>query len=621
MIKTKRRFRFKYLYFGIGILGMILLAAGLFGYFAFYQPYLRIKTKGEVLIATANTIKDDFKKNDIDLIKGKMSKLEREFQEFETEASSVYWASFVPQIADLRTAVEAGKYIIEAGKQSVDAIYPYADLIGFKKGESSFVEKSAEERLQTAVLTLDKVLQNVDKISDNIDKAQQKIAAIDPQRYPERVGDTEVRAKIVQVKESFDAAATFFVRAKPLIKQLPTMLGKDGEITYLILFQNEHERRATGGFLTAYAVMKIKDGKIELENSTNIYDLDSAIPDSKRPPLPDKIKAYHVNVPRFWIRDSNLSPDFAESVKLFESLYQHSSTRKEYDAIVTIDTHVLVDLLEIFGDTEAGGVTFSSRMDPRCDCPQAIYEIFDNVGRPVGYIRENRKGILGQLMYALFFKAIGFSPSKYWGPMAERMIENLDQKHILLHFKDPEIQKAVEQMNYGGRIAQTEGDYLHINNVNFAGAKSNLFVTEDIESETIFADGGVKRKVRVIFKNPYKHSDCNLERSSLCLNATLRNWIRFYVPEGAKLVSFKGSKTKVLTYDELGKTVYEGFMEVKPEGRAEVVVEYTLPPVISKDNYSLLMQKQPGVSKQTLSVKVDGRTRYTGPFDIDREFR
>lgn len=567
-------------------------------------------------MASAKKMKDDIKQNDIDLVKKDMEQLTKDYASFQKEAKSVYWASFIPYVADFKNGVEAGDYLMKAGQQTINAIYPHADLIGFKKGESSFVDKSAEDRLQTAVLTLDKILVDVDSISENVDQAQQRIEKIDPNRYPEKVGNRVVRAQIADAKTQFNAAASFFVEAKPLIKQLPEILGKDGEKNYLILFQNEYERRATGGFLTAFAHMKIADGKIEISNSSNIYDLDDSI--RNKPAAPEKIRQYHVNVNQFFIRDSNLSPDWVESIKLFESLYEKSSIKKDYDGIISMDAHVLVDLLRIFGDTEAGGVTFSANEDPRCDCPQAIYEIFDNVGRPVGYIRENRKGILGELMFALFNKAIGFSPSKYWGPMAQEMFVNMDEKHVLLYFKDPETQKAVEKMNYGGRIQEFEGDYLHINNVNFAGAKSNLFVTEEIESTTTFEGGKAKREVRIVFKNPYPHSDCNLERGGLCLNATLRNWIRFYVPKGAELDKFVGSKTEVLTYDDLGKTVFEGFMEVNPQGRAEVVITYTLPDSIKKDDYKLMIQKQGGVSQQKLKVVVDKKKKYDGPFNVDQ---
>jgi hypothetical protein len=157
--------------------------------------------------------------------------------------------------------------------------------------------------------------------------------------------------------------------------------------------------------------------------------------------------------------------------------------------------------------------------------------------------------------------------------------------------------------------------------VNFAGAKSNLFIDEEIISETEFGNGEIKRTVKMTFKNPYEHSDCNLERGGLCLNATLRNWIRFYVPEGSKLVSFKGSQTKTLTYDELGKTVFEGFMTVNPKGSAEVTIEYTLPSSITEKDYKLLIQKQPGVEKQTLDVTVDGKKEFEGKFNTDKEIK
>lgn len=614
-IKTKRNNALKVAYFIFGL----LLILGIGGYFLLVVPLTRIKAKAQIVAASAQELKTVAKKNDIDLLKKQMNKIESEYKDFEKEAKSVYWASFIPYVADLKNGTEAGTYMIKAGQQSIDAISPYADLIGFKKGNTSFVEKSAEGRLQTAVLTLDKMLANVDNISENVHQAEIRIQKIDPARYPEKFGNTPVRAQIETAKNQFDGAASFFVTAKPFIKQLPKMLGKDKEVHYLILFQNENEQRATGGFLTAFASMKIKDGKIELEDSSNIYDLDNSI--SSHPAAPEKIRQYHVNVNKLYIRDSLLSPDFPTSIETFDSLYQKSSLRKDYDAIVTMDTRVLVDMLRIFGDTEAAGTTFSANEDKRCDCPQVIYQMSDMVDRPVGYIKEDRKGILGDLMFALFNKAIGFSPSKYWGPMAEQIFKDMDEKHIQLYFKDKEIQKAVEAMNYGGRIKATDGDYLDVINVNFAGAKSNLFVTKDIESKTMFEDGKVKREVKVTFRNPYPHSDCNLERGNLCLNATLRNWIRFYVPKGAKLESFKGSSMKTQTYDELGKTVFEGFNTVNPLGKAEVIITYTLPDTIKEDNYSLLIQKQASESRAKLKVYVNNSVKFDGPFIVDKEIQ
>ncbi|MBI3620028.1 DUF4012 domain-containing protein, partial [Candidatus Roizmanbacteria bacterium] len=584
-----------------------------------YLPARKIRAKGEIVLTSAKQLKTIFAQNNIDLLQKKLTEITKQYADFQHEAQGVYWARFIPYVADFKNGVEAGDYMLRAANETIKAVAPYADLIGFKKGETSFVERSADDRLQTAILTLDKVLGKLDVISEDIRQAELRIDAIDANRYPERIGQAAVRAKIGNVKEQFIGLASLFVDAKPLLKNLPAMFGKGQEKTYLLLFQNIYERRATGGFLTAYAIFRVNNGKMTIERSGDIYALDESI--AVHPVAPPQILAYHKGVSSFFIRDSNLSPDFPKSVALFNSLYLKSGARVKYDGIMAIDAKILVDMLKIFGDTEADGIVFSAKTDKRCDCPQVIYTLFDLVDRPVDYVKENRKGVLGDLMYQLFYKAIGFSPSKYWGTLAQQMFLNLQEKHILLYFVDPNLEEAAQKMNFAGRIREYPGDYLHVNNVNFAGAKSNLFVSESFISKTTITKDKVTRNLKIEYRNPYPHSDCNLERGGLCLNATLRNWLRVYVPKGAKLLDFKGSSKPVKTYDDLDKTVFEGYLEVTPLGRAEIDIVYELPAAISIKPYRLLVQKQPGTDTQKLKVTVDGRTLYNGVLDIDHELK
>ncbi len=597
-----------------GIIVFVLL----FGYFFAYRPYSKIRVSAQEVTTSAKQLKTAFSQNDIDLVKKQLDDLTKKYAELEKASKGIYWAAFIPYIADYKNGVEAGDYILKAADEAVIAISPYADLIGFKKGGSSFVEKSAEDRLQTAVLTLDKVLTRIDAISENIKLAEERINKINPDRYPEKIGKTVIKSRLVNLKEQFAGVASLFVDAKPLLKNIPNIFGKDKEKTYLILFQNDKERRATGGFLTSYAVFKIKDGKLSVARSEDVYTLDASI--SSHPSAPSQILDYHKNVYQFNIRDSNLSPDLVESIKLFNSLYKNSSEKVNYDGIFFLDSKILVDMLTIYGDTEVSGIRFSANNDKRCDCPQVLYTLFDLVDRPVNYVKENRKGILGDLMFALLNKALGFSPSKYYGKLVQTMYKDLQEKHILLYFTDPQLQASVEKINFAGRIRDFEGDYLHVNNVNFAGAKSNLFVTELIESKTNLKTSKIEREVTITYRNPYPHSDCNLERGGLCLNAQLRNWIRVYVPKGSKLVQFTGSETQVKTYDELNKTVFEGFLRVNPLGMAKVDVKYTLPDSVSVNDYKLMIQRQPGADTQTLKVEVDGKKIYDNGFNVDKVF-
>lgn len=613
----------------IGLIFLLLvIAVSVFSYFFVYVPYTKIRAQGEAVMQAGREAKAAFQENDIDLLEERINNVESQYNAFQKESSSVYWMGYIPfaglYVQDFKNAVEAGGHLIDAGKKTIVAIKPHADLIGFKKdSDASFTEKPAELRLQTAVLTLDQIVQDVDAIAVDVDQARDKIDTINPNRYPKKVGDREVRPLIENSIAQFDGLATLFVDAKPFIKALPDILGADEKKTYLFLFMNDKELRATGGFLTAYAVFDVDQGKFSVQRSDDIYTLDNSIP--THPKAPREIAQYHKNVSRLYIRDSNLSPDFPTSIEMFDELYQDSSQKVDYDGIIAVDTHVLVDALEVLGDTQARGLNFSAEEDSRCDCPQVIYTLLDEIDRPVAYIKADRKGILGDLLLTLMQKALGFSPSKYWGRLSQQLITNMQEKHILVYMKDPELQKAVEAMNFAGEIRETEGDYLHISDVNFAGAKSNLFVQHDVESKTIIGDDGtVKRELTLTYRNPEPHSNCSLEEGGelgeggLCINATLRNWLRIYVPEGSSLDDFKGSEKKIETYDELGKTVYEGFLTVKPEGQAKAVITYTLPfKVENESDYSLLIQKQPGTVGHDYTVLVNGAKIYDEPLIRD----
>lgn len=596
---------------------LLLLFLILFGFFFVVRPAQQVLSKGRKIEAQAKVVKAAFDENDLVKVEEELKETQVMFEGMRSSARWLYPWRFIPffggYVGDFRAGVEAGHELIQAAIISVEAIEPYADLIGFRKGtDAAFLNRPAEERLQTAVLTLDKIVGQVDQIAPHVDRANEYIQKINPNRYPKSIAGKEIRGKVASVKGAFGGIATFFVDAKPLIKNLPEILGAEREQTYVILFMNDKELRPTGGFLTAYSVFRVDKGRFKVDRSSDIYSLDATI--STHPPAPREIKSYHKNVNRLFIRDSNLSPDYLASIRMFEELYDKSSERVDYDGIIAVDTHVLVDALEILGDTEVRGVLFSSKTDKRCNCPQVIYRLLDEIDRPVAYMKEDRKGILGDLLLGLTQKALGFSPSQYWGSLSQMMIKNLNEKHVLVYMIDKETQKSMEGLNFAGRIKEFDGDYLHINDTNFAGAKSNLYVKHQVKSETeITRSGKVERTLTLEYRNPEPHSNCNLEfagvlgQGGLCINATLRNWLRIYVPLGSKLVEFKGSQTKVESYDELGKTVFEGFMTVQPEGKAQVTVKYTLPfEVDDKDNYKLLIQKQPGTVGHSYQVLVNG---------------
>ena len=589
--------------------------------------------KAQELQTITTQLVDELKNQNLEGAKAKLPEVRKKLDETKQAVNAVLPLRVLPVLShyhqDMLHGLNAAGYGLDAVEIAVSAIEPYADLLGLKGGES-FTAGSADERIQLAVQTLEKVTPKITEIGDKIALLEKEVDAIDPERYPESLQGKPVRAKIIEGKNLLAETTGLFLNAQPLLEVLPQLLGQPDPKRYLVLFQNDKELRATGGFMTAYAIFRIEQGKFIVEKSDDIYELDDQIkPKINAPP---EILTYHKGVYYFNIRDSNLSPDFSVSMQQFKELYPN---KWDFDGIISVDTHVLVESIKILCTFVVKGRTFSSEIDERCDCPKVIYELEDYSTRPVAYVREDRKDVLGELLLQIMKKALGVSPSQYWGQLFQMAISEINQKHILAFMEDEKSQKGVESLNMAGRIADgvemlgykdgNNWDYLHVSDVNFAGAKSNLFVTHEVKQEYEVAnDGALTKTITIDYKNPAPPSDCNLESGGLCLNGILRNWVRIYVPKGSELISSKGSQSPkdesgvdMQTSEGLGKTIFEGFLTVRPLGSAQLTVKYKLPFKKSGDKLPLLIQKQAGTDGHDYTVLVNGKQREKLPLKTD----
>ncbi|MCX6726990.1 MAG: hypothetical protein NTY75_04280, partial [Candidatus Shapirobacteria bacterium] len=294
--------------------------------------------------------------------------------------------------------------------------------------------------------------------------------------------------------------------------------------------------------------------------------------------------------------------------------YKITGSKDKVDAVVAIDTRVLVDLVRVLGKIGVPDYgSFYADPDKRCDgCPQIIYQLEWMAGQPRNYIDLNRKGFMAPLMQSILLNAMGAEKSKI-GPLAQAAFNDINEKHILFYFTDPKIQAAADIANITGKITQTDAntDYLHINDANMSSAKTNLFLVQTIKHEIRNNNGKVEHKVSITYTNPSKASNCNLERGDLCLNAPkYRDWFRFYTPIGSTLEKMTGTEVDPVLYEELGKQVFEGFYGNKYPlyalNSTKVTVQY-FSSVKPGPNYTLLLQKQPGTKPINYELWVNGQ--------------
>lgn len=580
---------------------------------------LTLKTRN--LIESGNRFQSAFESRDMGGVEVALDDLRLNHRQLSGSYSRFVWVKYVPI---LRSYWFDGVHIVNATGQLLDSLdvavsrlKPYADLLGFETGNSN---STISDRLEFIVATIDLLQPHLKEISLGALQARQELSYIDLDRYPEYIFGKPVRAKLAFAIDLVNQTSRFIVDGEPLLSQTSYLLGIDKPRRFLIIFQNDKELRPTGGFMTAYSIMEVNKGKINQVVSDDIYSLDA----NYKPSIPapqaiiNYIKGPYTTNQNYYLRDMNFSPDFAESMKLF-SREAETVGIEDIDGIIAVDTQVVEKMLDVLGEIGVPGFgNFSSRIVAECNCPQVIYElesyadvegpvVFDPVTGDVVYQPPNaddRKGVIGPLMNSIIANSLGQPLEKLPG-LIDAVYTSLTEKHILFYLFDRKAQQAMESFGSAGRIEDFDGDYLHINNANLGGRKSNLYVTwEVVQDVSIKDDGSIEKTVEITYRNPQRHDGW--------LNSVLPNWLRVYVPEGSEIISIDGLENVQDPYTELGKTVFAGYFELRPLGIAKIRLRYKLP-FKAEETYNLFIQKQPGVSSVVHRIKIDD---YEEEFEI-----
>ncbi|MCX6706288.1 MAG: DUF4012 domain-containing protein [Candidatus Woesebacteria bacterium] len=600
----------KGLLIALGVVGVILIYSVISGLIV-YGKAMQLK-KSVSALTLAGKSQDLVKiKSELVNTKSSLKALKSSFVIISPFRLVPFFGSYV---SDANHLVTAGLYGMDVSDIVLTTIEPYSDLLGLKGGKDNAIgdgTKTAKDRIDFIVKSIPDLIPNIDKISAKTVLIEKELSGINPERYPVRIGKTEVRSKVKSGLEMFEEVAAFITNGKPLLEAAPYLLGIDKERTYLLLFQNDKELRPTGGFLTGYSIMKVNKGAFSPVSSSDIYNLDAKYkPTTIAPdPIIKYLKGPYALSNKLRLRDMNWSPDFAESMKLFTAEAK-SVGITGIDGIISVDTQVLVYLLDAIGKIGVPGFgNFSTEIDSRCNCPNVIYELesFADVEGPVvwdpngsGKIiyapanYDNRKKIIGPLMNSVLANAMG-QPKDKLPKLFEAGFKSLIEKHILFYLFDSKTQDAVSSFGIAGTIKTTSGDYLHINDANLGGRKSNLYVTNEVSQEyTTGKDGYIEKTLILTYKNPMKQDGW--------LNSVLPDWVRIYVPKGSTLISFDGVEDKAEPYEEFGKTVFAGFFKLRPEGVSKLTLKYKLP-IKAKGEIDLLIQKQPGLDSPLYIIK------------------
>lgn len=501
--------------------------------------------------------------------------------------------SFIPKLGKSFTSTQA---LLNVGEITVQAAEPLAYKLEpfLTKGFEAKSRARREKIIADFLASYPKLRDDFKVLIEVVPKIRSEILTIDNQSLSEVLPNKDLEHSLGAIQEKLQNSEFSVVYLIDILNGVIEILGAEKSQKYLLIFQNNGELRATGGFITAYALLEFDKGRLQVLKNEDIYQLDNRVRSDI--PSPEPIKKIEVNYLNS--RDSNLSPDYPTSVKEFLKFYRKDGGI-EPDIVMSVDLDVLTELVSLTGPIHLASYnqTFSSQLHS-LGIPDIIYKVEEYTQLPESKA-EKRKEVLGDLMFEIIEKLYGL-PAENLIRLPEVLEKLASGKHILAYSENERKNNLFKVLSIDGEVKQKEGNYLHINHSNLGGRKSNLFVQETVEINfKVGSIGTITQEVKITLANN-KNQD-------FWLNTKFLNWARVYVPEGSRLLGSSASG-KVKSYSELGKQVFENYFYLDPGGSNSLYLEYQLPfKYDKKKGFPLYLQKQAGVKSTKFVINVNGK--------------
>ncbi len=515
--------------------------------------------------------------------------------------------------------ISSGQHLIKAGNDISQIGILTSELL--QKIETIKTQNNSDPG--KAYLTLFKnSRKDLQKIASLLQDAQSNLDKTNVDDVPEKN-----RNQFLAIKDELphinSAVKTFLTEEDVFID----ILGGNTPRKYLFLFQNNQEMRATGGFIGSYGLLDIFNGKVRQFFVDGIYNLDGQLKVKVVPPVPiQKISA------NWSLHDSNWWPNFPTSAEKAIWFYEKEGG-PTVDGVVALTPQILQDLLKITGPIDMP--KYGLVINENNFIPVLQEQIEVNYDKTLNH----PKRILSDLAPKILDKLLTQNKFSDFSRLANVVLKNLNEKQILVYSRNWKIEKILSHNNWSGEILTTPKDYLSVINSNINGFKTDGVIDEKIFHQTqIKEDGSIIDTVTI----KRKHNGGNTPFP--WWNKVNADYMRVYVPQGARLISAEGQTREFDTppldysalnfkrdsqvqtendkikideqsgtriYNENGKTVFANWVYVSPGESVTVKYVYVLPFKITTniqkpaDTYSLLVQKQSGSVNSQLIAEVD----------------
>ncbi|MBT4857525.1 DUF4012 domain-containing protein [Candidatus Uhrbacteria bacterium] len=522
------------------------------------------------------------------------------------------WVGYLPWVGDY---FESAEILLDSGISGGEAFYEVLtiaieiegviddaeDILADTTVDGSYTFETFPDEFKLELL---QVLHNrsdeLYSAATKLNLAQGELAKLSEldlsDNFYDKIGDAE---EVVS-----DLADTFEILA-PIAQSLDAFAGLEQDRQWLLLFLNNTEIRPGGGFIGVYGLLQMSEGSVEQIFVDDTYNIDQYVEDPEYFVVPPQPLVDYLGVDKWYFRDANWSPDFAQSsqdsIALLRQEFAHvGQPVPQIDGVLGLTPTVMERVLGMIGPLEVDGITF----EPETFTEVLEYEV--EVGykdRGIGF--EDRKKIVGTLMDTLLDELFSL-PIDEWPALFGIVKSSIEDKQMGLYSTDEDTQDVFSDSGWAHEVSTDKiDDILLIADANMGALKTDYAMEREVVYKIDSDENGYIAQVDIT----YDHQGGFDYRTT-----RYQTYTRVYALEGSEIISIDGSTmSEADVQNELGLVSFGAHFSVEPGEQGTLSFRYRLPQSVNDAVeggwYQLGVFKQIGAKNHALTLDLDfGKT-------------
>lgn len=386
----------------------------------------------------------------------------------------------------------------------------------------------------------------------------------------------------------------YYKRNPAIFTTLKTVLGVDGDRTYVLAAQCSAEIRASGGFPGAIGVMRIQNGILTIQDFQKVYDVLSSYTPAEAKVTSQEANLFHggLSAPR----DADYCPDF-ERVAYIWALGYEEKQSEAVDGVISLTPVVVQRLLKAMDQeiTLFDGLTMDGSNACRVLQYDLYYKYFSNQ-----YV-ANSKVISDQLFADAAKKTMLLLQDNMDGNKLSGYLDVVEKsvadRTMMMWMKDETEQAVIRSLGWNGGLnsnPEKPEAGVYVNCV--IASKMGIFLEMDTKAgeRTQNSDGSYTYPITVTFRNTITQDEIN--QASAYITGGSGGYYSgsayFFAPAGGTVGNFSADSQVYIREEEYHdlQVGYLGSFQIGPGKSLTITYEVTTAPGVEAE---LIFSKTP----------------------------